>query len=174
MLASTRWLPAIGVILVLCVIAVAWPWPARTRTGVGNGPAAPGNLQNALTAVQTYYSNNDHSLAGLLTGSRSVSSLESLGIGLSFTTTEASSGPHLISSHLGAGNTYVVLTSYAPGGRECYGILDVVVPQREPIDGQTAMGTYFFVVRTTPAAVATCNASNVVPSALSASGFPSP
>lgn len=61
------------------------------------------------------------------------------------------------------------LQPFALGGAT-YGILYVTARQPTPVFGETAKGVCFFVVRTTTAA---CNASTVVPSAISTTGFPS-
>jgi hypothetical protein len=142
-------------------------WSAR-----GYNIAAATNVENTLAGIQQYYADNDHSFAGLnATGSEGVSPIQST-YGLSFTA-EASTGPHLVSLHLGRDNSFVVMAAFQPGVLACYGVLWVTARQPTPVFGETARGTYFFVVRTTTAAVADCDASTLVPSAISTTGFPS-
>jgi len=157
------------------VVALVLVFAIHQRDGWsdrGYNIAAATNVENTLAGVQQYYADSKDSFAGLTTtGSQGLSPIQST-YGLSFTA-DASTGPHLVSIHVGGDNTFVVMAAFQPGVRACYGIFYVTSQQTTPVFGETARGTYFVVVRTTTTTVANCDASTLVPNAISTSYFPS-
>lgn len=158
-----------GSLVVLLLLAAIYMWgvPALLPGGRGtsSGPiAAKDNVQTALSWATTYSARHRDGFTGLASGSANS--------GLLFTT-GASKGPHVVSTRVMGAGKALVLAAWEPGSMTWYGILDVTAGPKSPIFGEKVRGTYYFVVETTTAALADCNASILVPSAISASGFPS-
>jgi len=145
----------------------------NTNGGGGVGTAAQSNLQTALTGAKTFYTNSNQTYLGMLnTSSSTTSSIQSIDTGLSYVSGGTSSGPHLISTDVGNDGTYVVLTAFANGTGDCWGIYDNTTAQPAAVLGMPgSMGTYFFVIRN--AAPAACNAATITSvTAWSGTGFP--
>lgn len=152
------------VALALVLYYVLAPSPSGSPAGFG----AETNLRDALTAVQTYQAHDHGSLDGLTTGAEGVSSIQNLNTGLSYTTT-ASTRPGVISIRPGVDDTFVIMAaSEANHPAGCFGILYVAARQLRPVLGETKPGIYYFIQK----AAAPCDASSVVPGAISTSGFP--
>ena len=151
---------------VVALLVVLTYVTAPPPTG-GRGPVAQEDLQNALTAVRYYQTLDDGSLDGLTTGSEGVSSIQNLQTGLSYTTT-ASNVAHVISISPGVDGSFVVMAAPEGYPAGCFGILYMTARQPGPVFGEAKPGTYYFVQQ----AVTPCDASTVVPSAISTSGFP--
>jgi hypothetical protein len=175
---SRRWLFRLGTALVVLVaLAVIGDGFANSWTGVtcgcGNDTAAPSNLQNALTGAKTYYVDSGDTFIGMFdSASPTTSSIQQIGTGLSFVDNAPSTGPHVISTTIGGGGTYVVLLDFAHGTLDCFGILDITKQQPRAVLGiSKAAGTYFFVIPGTTEQV--CNAARIrTVSGFSTTGFP--
>jgi type IV pilus assembly protein PilA len=157
------------------LLAIAIPtYLALTNTA--NNTASQDNLQTALTGAKVYYTDSGQSYTNLTVPSATTSDIQQIATGLTFTTASYSTGAHIVSLYWPAsGPTYLVLTAFAPGTRDCWGLIDIPTQQTTAVEGLTAPGTSFFVVRATTASA--CKAStydtatsNV--SALSGTGFP--
>lgn len=145
-------------------------------TGVGPsalGTAAQSNLQTALTGAKVYFTVDNQTFSGLSnTSSSTTSSIQSIDTGLSYVSGSGSIDPHVISTHVGGNGTYVVLTSFALGTDDCWGVYDNTSTQAAAVLGMpSGTGTYFFVIRkSSPVA---CNAGAIRSvSAWSETGFP--
>jgi hypothetical protein len=140
-----------------------------------NITAAQSNLQTALTAAKTFYTDSNQTFTRLTnTAAANTSSIQSIDTGLSYVSGGSSTGPRLVSTAVSGGGTVLVLAAFANGTNDCWGILDVTSTQAGTtlgIGGSTFTGTYFFVVRET--APSACNASTLATvSGSSTSGFP--
>jgi hypothetical protein len=136
-----------------------------------NGTAAQANLQDALTAAKTYFTDSGQTFLGLTnSASSTTSSIQEIGSGLSYASDAASDGPHTISTDVGGNGSYVILTAYAPGTRWCWGILEITAAQEAAVLGVARQpGTYFFVASPS----ASCDAASLSSvSASSTAGFP--
>jgi type IV pilus assembly protein PilA len=156
------------------LLAIAIPTFLSTTT-TANNAAAQANLKTALTGADTYYmTGGSQSYANL--DSSAYSSISSIGTGINFVSGNAasgsSSGPHVVSVYYPSSGSYVVLTALAHGSMDCWGILDIKSALSSPVDNETAIGTYYFVVRNSSAS--TCIAQSVSPSAanVSPTAFP--
>jgi len=144
-----------------------------------NNTAAQSNLQNALTGAKTYFTDTNQSYVGLETANAGTSDISQIGTGLTWVTgTKPSPGPHTISAAVLGNGSALELAAFANGTNDCWGILDVTAAGATAIDGisgSAAVGTYFFVLRSTT--TASCNAAGYLAgttavSASSATGFP--
>ena len=157
------------------LLAIAIPTFLSITKGA-NGTAAQSNLQTALTGVDTYYTNGPQSYQGLST-STTYSNISQIDTGLTFQAA-ASTGAHTISWYAPTNNQAILLTAYAPGQNDCWGILDIKSTQTGgAILGESAVGTYYFVYDKGAATNTTCVASTIAtapadPYTVSASSFP--
>jgi len=139
----------------------------------GDGNAAQPNLQTALQGAETYYAAHNHTFLSLMNPEAStLSSIQELDTGLSYVSGSPSTGPHIISTYMGADGSYVVLTVFATATSDCWGVLDLTQPlARTELGISKSPGTYFFVIRkTSPSA---CNAARLrTVDAFSTTGFP--
>jgi type IV pilus assembly protein PilA len=164
-------------LIVGILLAIAIPTFLSVSKGAQN-TAAQANLQTALTGSHIYYTNSGQTYAGLTTVGGATSDLQQIDTGLSFTAAAtSSSGPQVVSVD-GAGG-YLVLTAFALGTNDCWGIVDL--PQQQPaatpVQQETAIGTYYFVLRNTT--IGSCSSAAFAPggasvasSAPSVVGFP--
>jgi len=156
------------------LLAIAIPTFLSVTKGANN-TAAQSNLQTALTGAKTFYTNSNQSFTGLTnTAAVNTSSIQSIDTGLSYASAGSSTGPHIISTYVVGGGTVLVLTAFANGTNDCWGILDVTSTQgaiTDGVAGSTATGTYFFVNRATTTTL--CNASTITSVAASSNtGYP--
>jgi type IV pilus assembly protein PilA len=165
------------------LLAIAIPTFLSVTKGANN-TAAQSNLQTALTGAKTYYTQSNQSFQGLMTGvntAGATSSIQAIDTGLSYVSAAGaagdSTGPHLVSVNSNVAGTDLVLTTFANGTNDCWGILDVTSTGStiDAITGSAGVGTYFFVNRSTTAA--NCNsagylAGTTAVSASSVTGFP--
>jgi hypothetical protein len=136
-------------------------WTSKSRPGNPNGGTQE-YLQGALTAGVTIYGDEVGNFVGLTkSGSEGLSPIQKENMGLSYTATGASSGPRVISVHVARDGSYVVLVSYDPNVRTCWGVLDIAVRKHRSVLGETKQGIYYFLRRNV--ASAECNASTIVP-----------
>jgi type II secretory pathway pseudopilin PulG len=156
------------------LLAIAIPtFLSTTRTA--NNTAAQANLQTALTGAKTFYTNEGQTYAYLKGPSATVSTIQQIDTGLSFTS-GISSGQHIVSVYVGGGGDYVILTDLAVGTNDCWGIMDLSAAQNTAVQGETGIGTWFFV--NLNAGSANCGAQSYSPSGtamasqVSATGFP--
>lgn len=118
------------------LLAIAIPTFLSVTKGANN-TAAQSNLQTALTASDTWYTQNNQTYTGI--------SLASVDAGISaVSSATASNGPHVVSIAEQNGDT-LELTSWSPGTRECWGILDLKANLATAVLGETVTGTYYFV-----------------------------
>jgi hypothetical protein len=158
----------------------AW-YVVQPRLGSSPNPgidtAAESNLQTALTGAKAYYTNANQTYTGILTPSTSTSDLQSIDTGLGYVDGTASSGPHEISVAVLDNGSSIVLTAWAPGAHNCWGILDVTASGRtiDGIRGSSSFGTFFFVTHNSSSQNCAANlyaGGKVAVSASSATGFP--
>ncbi len=168
------------VVLLIIGILLAIAIPTfLTVTKSANNTAATSNLQTALTAADVYYTQNNSTYSGLLTGT-AVSNITQQGTGINFTTNTAisSGNTKTIDLLVTNGGASLVMAALASGNR-CYGVIDNKAGGLSAPTGATAIGTWYgyFTAGTT-----TCKASNVATSgtilstgtgAWSNTGFPS-
>jgi type IV pilus assembly protein PilA len=148
----------IGILLVIAI-----PTFLSTTTSANNS-AAQANLKTALTGADTFFTTSgNQSYAFLDSSSAGVSTISSIGTGIGYvsgTTAAASStGPHVVSVYVPSGGSAVVLTALAHGSWDCWGILDIKATLGSALDNETAVGTYYFVVRNS--SVSSCIASQL-------------
>jgi type IV pilus assembly protein PilA len=165
-------------LIVGILLAIAIPTFLSVTKGAQN-TAAQANLQTALTGSHIYYTDAGQTYTGLTTAGGATSDIQQIDTGLSFTAAAtSSSGPHVVSVDGTAG--YVVLTAFALGTNDCWGVIDL--PQQQPVatpvQQETAVGTYYFVLRNTT--IGSCSSSAFAPGgaavaspAPSVIGFPS-
>jgi len=167
----------IELLVVLLIIGILLAIAIPTFLSVtksANNTAAQANLQLALTGAKTFYTNEGQTYQNLL-GGATVSDIQQIDTGLSYVTgTSASAGPHQISAYTGNNGTYVILTGFAVGTNDCWGILDVSSPQASAVQGHSGTGTFFFVQRNSSisCAASTYNAGGTAVSAQSDTGWP--
>lgn len=139
-----------------------------------NNVAAGANLTNAVTGARTYYVDSGRTFLGLTTSeSLTTSSIQEIGTGLSFVSGSPSTNRNVISTKVGGGGSFVVLTAFDELSNDCLGILDLTKPLAGTVLGiSKSVGTYFFVIRRTLASG--CGAARITSvTAFSRTGFPS-
>jgi type IV pilus assembly protein PilA len=112
------------------LLAIAIPTFLTVTKGAKN-TAAESNLNTALTAADTYYTQNQGDYFGVDTFGGSVSSITEQGTGLSFVATgiaAASPGQVSLNPILISGSTTssqaIVLAAFSSGNGRCYAIVD--------------------------------------------------
>lgn len=163
------------VLLIIGVLlAIAIPTFLST-TGSANNTSAQADLKTALTGADTYFMTaGSQSYAYLDSSAGGTSTITSVGTGLTYVSGAAnsSSGPHVISVSVSNGGNALVMTALAHGSLDCWGILDIKSTLGSPLDHETAIGTYYFVVPGSSASA--CNAQSASPSVanISSTAFP--
>jgi len=163
------------VLLIIGVLlAIAIPTFLST-TGSANNTSAQADLKTALTGADTYFMTaGSQSYAYLDSSAGGTSTITSVGTGLTYVSGAAnsSSGPHVISVSVSNGGNTLVMTALAHGSLDCWGILDIKSTLGSPLDHETAIGTYYFVVPGSSASA--CNAQLASPSVgnISSTAFP--
>jgi type IV pilus assembly protein PilA len=160
----------IELLVVLLIIGILLAIAIPTFLSVtksANNTAAQSNLQTAFTGAKTYFEAANQTYTGIF-GATSVSNIKQVDTGLQFVTgTTNSSASNVIS--LATGNVYVALTSYSAPTKDCWGILDVTATLGTAKWGQTAVGTYFAVLKNATAAGCL---PGMTPTSTSTNGFP--
>lgn len=162
------------VVLLIIGILLAIALPTYLAlTGNANNTAAQDNLQTAITGAKVFYTDSGQTYTGLDTPSGTSSDIQQIDTGLSFTSS-ASSRPMVISLYTPANGSYLVLTAFSVGTKDCWGIVDIPKPQATAVQGQTQPGTLFFVERSAAGncAASTYAAGGTAASAVSMTGFP--
>ena len=163
------------VLLIIGVLlAIAIPTFLST-TGSANNTSAQADLKTALTGADTYFMTaGSQSYAYLDSSAGGTSTITSVGTGLTYVSGAAnsSSGPHVISVSVSNGGNALVMTALAHGSLDCWGILDIKSTLGSPLDHETAIGTYYFVVPGSSASA--CIAQSASPSVgnISSTAFP--
>jgi type IV pilus assembly protein PilA len=163
------------VLLIIGVLlAIAIPTFLST-TGSANNTSAQADLKTALTGADTYFMTaGSQSYAYLDSSAGGTSTITSVGTGLTYVSGAAnsSSGPHVISVSVSNGGNTLVMTALAHGSLDCWGILDIKSTLGSPLDHETAIGTYYFVVPGSSASA--CIAQSASPSVgnISSTAFP--
>ena len=119
----------IELLVVLLIIGILLAIATPTFLSVtksANDTATQSNLQTALTAAKTYYTQNNQTYSAL--------SLGPIDTGLSVVSGTNSSGPRVVSVYVANGSE-VALVAWAKGTRNCWGMIDTTAP--ESVDGQT-------------------------------------
>jgi len=156
------------------LLAIAIPTFLST-TKTANNTAAQANLQTALTGSKVFYTNEGQTYAYLKGPSATVSTIQQIDTGLSFTS-GTSALQHVVSVYVGGGGEYVIMTNLAVGTNDCWGIVDLAQPQGTAVQGKSGTGTWFFVNRN--AGATNCGAQlyspsgGVTASQVSDTGFP--
>jgi type IV pilus assembly protein PilA len=155
------------------LLAIAIPTFLSVTKGA-QGTAAQSNLQTALTGADTYYTNASQTYSGLLTPTgNTASTLTQVDTGLNYVSGSHSTGPHVVSVNSSGSGQVLVLTAWAPGQNDCWGILDIKSTQSAAIMGETAVGTYYFVIRGATNSSGCTAGTGLTPSAISSTKFPS-
>ncbi|MGD0595854.1 MAG: prepilin-type N-terminal cleavage/methylation domain-containing protein [Acidimicrobiales bacterium] len=156
------------------LLAIAIPTYLSVTRGANN-TASQSNLQTALTGAKVYFTDGGQSYTGVMVPG-STSDIQQIATGLSFTSSAASTGPHLVSLYTptsgAAAGQYLILTALSLGTNECWGIVDIPTQLASPVQGVTAPSTTFFVERNQ---AANCKASTYATTAAtqtSPTGFP--
>ncbi|MDA8038563.1 MAG: prepilin-type N-terminal cleavage/methylation domain-containing protein [Actinomycetota bacterium] len=151
------------------LLAIAIPTFLSVTKGANN-TAAQANLQTALTGADTFYTDSNQTYTGLDGGVTGVSTITAIDTGLSYVTGGSSStGPHVVSVSVRNGSV-LVLTAYAAGTHDCWGILDIKSTQSSVVLTKTATGTYYFVA--TGSTTSSCKASLTSVTTIQSGGFP--
>jgi len=158
------------------LLAIAIPTFLSTTTSANN-TAAQSNLKTALTGADTFFTTTgNQSYAFLDSTAGGTSTITSIGTGVNYvsgnTAAASSTGPHVVSVYVPSGGNAVVLAALAHGSWDCWGILDIKSALSSALDNETAVGTYYFVVRNSSAS--SCIAQSLSPAAAdtSANAFP--
>jgi type IV pilus assembly protein PilA len=153
------------------LLAIAIPTFLSITKGA-NGTAAQSNLKTALTGADTYYTDGNQSYTDMV-NSASYSNVDQMSLGVSFVTASSSStGAHDISYDVVNGSA-LTLAAFAPGQSDCWGIIDLKSTQGGAVGGETAVGTYYAVIKNS--SKTTCTASAFASPTLTGaqgSGFP--
>ena len=164
------------VVLLIIGILLAIAIPTfLSSTGSANNTSAQADLKTALTGADTYFMTaGSQSYAYLDSSAGGTSTITSVGTGLTYVSGAAnsSSGPHVISVSVSNGGNALVMTALAHGSLDCWGILDIKSTLGSPLDHETAIGTYYFVVPGSSASA--CIAQSASPSVgnISSTAFP--
>ena len=148
------------VVLLIIGILLAIAIPTfLSVTKTANNTAAQANLQTALTGADTFYTNSNQTYAGLDGGVAGVSTISAIDTGLTYVSGSATTKSNTISVNTGNGGTWVVLTAYAPGTKDCWIIVDLKSVQTVAVAGLTSAqssawstGTYYGVIKNGAAA----------------------
>ena len=152
------------------LLAIAIPTFLSVTKGANN-TAAQANLQTALTGADTFYTDSNQTFSGVY-GGTGVSTITAIDTGLSYVTgTTSSSGPHVVSIYATGAGSVLILTAYAAGTHDCWGILDIKSTQGSTVLTKTATGTYYFLQ--TGSSTSSCKANGATETAIQSGGFPS-
>ena len=159
------------VLLILGILlAIAIP-TFLTVTKSATNTAASSNLQTALTGAETYYTTNNGSYSGLLTGT-AVSNITQEGTGLSYVTTN-STASGVVSVYQPTNDSSDVALAAWNGSTRCYiiaaekttgGLLSIGAPGK--------VGTYYGWYAAATNAKCTADASPAVTNFQNTGGFP--
>jgi type IV pilus assembly protein PilA len=156
------------------LLAIAIPTFLSVTKGANN-TAAQSNLQNALTGAKTYFTDSNQTYAGLASPNPNTSDIQQIGTGLSYVSTGASTGNHVIDFKIVNGGAELVMTAWAPGSNECWGLIDTTTATgavaEDGVTASSGVGTYFFVVKGATATQATCVAGTIASTGSSTTGF---
>ena len=152
------------VLIIAILLAIAIPTFLGARD-TANARSAQSNLRNALTAEQTYWTNNQSwDVAPSTANTGSVANLETA---LKFTNTAGvKPGNSVLVTDDTTANGGIILTAAAKDNH-CYSV-EVV---NSPVTGGVAAGTYYFDSGNASASSSGCSApSKALPGALATSG----
>ncbi|MGO9560235.1 MAG: hypothetical protein ACLPQS_17720 [Acidimicrobiales bacterium] len=131
----------------------------EVKVGDSNSIAVQSNLETGLTGALTSYSSDSLSFADLLNHASS-NSLYGLDTGLRFVTDAPSRNARTLSVSVGNAGASMTMTAFAPGTRDCWGVLDLTATETTPVLGiATKPGIYYFENR--HVAASACNASTL-------------
>lgn len=167
----------IELLVVLLIIGILLAIAIPTFLSVtksANNTAAQSNLQTALTGAKTYFEANNQSYSLIDMSTATVSNISAVDTGLKFVTNTNSSANNIVDVYVptGGGGGAIALASYSPGTKDCWGILDITSVQGTAVWTETAVGTYYIVVKALSSATS-CNAKTLTPTTISTTGFPS-
>lgn len=154
------------------LLAIAIPTFLSVTKGANN-TAAQSNLQNALTGAKTYFTDSNQTYVGLETHSTTTSDISEIGTGLTWVSkATASTGPHIVSAFVTGtpAGSELELAAFANGTNDCWFIVDNTSTQVTAIDGITAPGTYFGVIKATTSA--SCLGNSTAVTGLQTTGYP--
>ncbi|MHB8246580.1 MAG: prepilin-type N-terminal cleavage/methylation domain-containing protein [Acidimicrobiales bacterium] len=129
------------------LLAIAIPSFLGVTKGAGD-TTAQSNLQTALTGGDVYYTAAKQTYSGILLSSNTtVSTLTQIETGLTLTTAGVpSTDQYAVSVDALSSNQAIVFAAYSHGQNDCWGITDIKSKQSSQVTGETAVGTYYWVV----------------------------
>src|ERR1035438_9762706 len=158
------------------LLAIAIPTFLST-TGSANNTSAQADLKTALTGADTYFMTaGSQSYAYLDSSAGGTSTITSVGTGLTYVSgsgaANSSSGPHVISVSVSNGGNTLVMTALAHGSLDCWGTLEIKSTLGSPLDHETAIGTYYFVVPGSSASACIAQVASPSVGNISSTAFP--
>jgi type IV pilus assembly protein PilA len=154
------------VVLLIIGILLAIAIPTfLSVTSSANNTAAQSNLQTALTGAKTFYTEQNQSYSNLCgaaqcgAASNPAVDFAAIDTGLSSVSQATqSASPHTVSIAVLNNGSEVVLTTFATGTKDCWGIIDTTAPAT--VLGTAAFtGTMYFVQVPASGASAPCGAT---------------
>jgi type IV pilus assembly protein PilA len=147
------------VVLLIIGILLAIAIPTfLSVTKTANNTAAQANLQTALTGADTFYTESNQTYTGLY-GGATVSTITAIDTGLTYVSGTATTKSNTISVNTGGNGSWIVLTAYAPGTKDCWIVVDLKSAQTTLPGGLTttqdpggATGTFYGVIKNGAAA----------------------
>lgn len=169
----------IELLVVLLIIGILLAIAIPTFLSVtksANNTAAQANLQTGFTGAKTYYEAANQSYSGIFTNAGQVSTIKQVDTGLSFVTAATNStGPNVISINQGGSGSWVMMTAYSKGTKDCWGLLDITsgltAAPSGAWTGDVAVGTYYGVIKNQTTNACNAAATNAF-TGVSTSGFP--
>ena len=143
------------------LLAIAIPTFLSVTKGA-NGTAAQSNLQTALTGGDTYFTDNNQSYSGIMTGGGSTSSLTQIDTGLTYLVNGTSTATNQIGLEVAGDNNSIAFWAYAPGQDRCYAVVDVKATGSVPtgITGLPSGNTTTWYGWVAPAKAGKCTATD--------------
>ena len=156
------------VVLLIIGILLAIAIPTfLSVTSSANDTAAQSNLQTALTGVKSFYTLHNQTYSGVVTGFGAVDT----GLSAPAASTTGSTAPHTVSIGANGTGDEVVMTAFADGTKNCWGIADMTATS-DTFDGIPGPATVYFVFK--PGALTPCSAhaaAGATPTSASVNGF---
>jgi type IV pilus assembly protein PilA len=166
------------VVLLIIGILLAIAIPTfLSVTKTANNTAAQADLQTALTGAKTYFEQANQTYLGL-TNSAQFSTINQVDTGLNFVSAAGSAGSSTAANDISVSaptGSYVAMTSFSTGTKDCWAILDITATLGTAVWGQgtgtNAVGTFYGVAKGSSATL--CNAvTGTLITGMVQNGFP--